>query len=201
MRVIALLLSLGCLCTSHPARAAGDQDLWRGKVKTDRSIRIERVVEAPADKVYQLWMSAEGIRSFFAPAARVEPVVGGRYELMFDPEHDPDGERDGTKGARILAIEPNRFLAFEWRGRQNMVEMNAQPLPTWVELHFAPVVGERGSTRISLEHYGFGTGGTWEEAYVFFQNAWKSVMGALEQRCLHLGGVAAPSKKTDVSTR
>ncbi len=181
--LLSLLLGTATLPLAAQQGPAQQEDLWAGKRRTDRSIEIQLVVDGAPREVYELWLSPEGLRRFFAPAARIDPVIGGRYEMVFDPQGDPEGERDGTKGARILELEPGAFLAFEWKGRESMKEMNARPLPTWVELSFTPVEGEAGKTRISFAHHGFGTGGTWDIGYVFFQGAWRAVLDSLKVFC------------------
>jgi uncharacterized protein YndB with AHSA1/START domain len=167
--------------TASPATA--EEPSWLGeRVRTARAIEIEATIAGRPLEVYKLWLSAQGLRTFFAPAARIDPVEGGRYEILFNPSEDPEGEREGTKGARILKLEEGRFLAFEWRGKASMTEMNVEPLPTWVELRFEPVPGDPDRTRFSLGHYGFGTGGGWELGYVFFKTAWSTVVGSLRAR-------------------
>lgn len=181
--LLTLLLGVAALPLAAQQAAAAREERWSGKRRTDRSIEMKMVVDGAPSEVYELWLSPEGLRRFFAPAARIDPVVGGRYEMVFDPQGDPDGERDGTKGARILELQPGAFLAFEWKGRANMKEMNTRPLPTWVELSFTPVEGEAGKTRIAFAHHGFGTGGTWDIGYVFFQGAWRAVLDSLKVYC------------------
>lgn len=189
-----LILALGLLLATVPS-AMAQEDLLAEKQTTERSIVVETVLEATPKEVFELWSSVEGVTQFFAPAARIEPKVGGRYEILFDPEGDPEGLKEGTGGARILKYEPDSFLAFEWRGRGYMTEMNTEPLPTWVELQIEAVSETPPRTRLVLTHQGFGTGGTWTHAYAFFQEAWQSVLGALE---VHF---AAPQTKLPSAQR
>jgi uncharacterized protein YndB with AHSA1/START domain len=171
------LVSLASLTSTSPAGAASD-----GAARDrGRSIQLDAELDAPPGVVFELWSTPAGVRRFFAADARIDPRVGGRYEILFNPAGDPTGERDGTKGARILRWEPGRALSFEWKGRAEMVEMNVRPLPTWVELSFAPLGNRR--TRLHLAHHGFGEGGGWDDAYAFFSTAWRSVLGALEEAC------------------
>ena len=71
-------------------------------------------VPAPPAEVFRLWTCTEGIGKFFAPDARIDAVTGGRYEILFAPAKDPEGNSHGTKGARILKLVPDKELAFEW---------------------------------------------------------------------------------------
>jgi uncharacterized protein YndB with AHSA1/START domain len=148
-----------------------------------RSIHQEVDLAAPPERVFQLWTTLEGVRRFLAPDARIDPRVGGRYEILFQPDKDPEGVRQGTKGAHILRLEKNRVLAFEWRGREDMAEMNIEPLPTRVELTFEPVAGQPGRTHLSLTHSGFLRGAGWDRSYDFFNQAWAVVLARLKEAC------------------
>src|SRR3954471_22999768 len=117
-RIILAVIFLAATIT--PTFSAPDEmkpknpDLMVGKQKTDRTIFLEAVIAAPPAEVFGLWTSAEGIKKFFAPDARVDATVGGRYEILFAPKKDPEGNSHGTKGARIVKLVPNKELAFEW---------------------------------------------------------------------------------------
>jgi uncharacterized protein YndB with AHSA1/START domain len=163
-----------------------------GKIKTDRTIRLEKTVEVPPDQAFAMWATEAGVRSFYAPAARIDPRAGGRYEILFAPDKDPEGRSHGTAGARILKYEPGRALSFEWitfAADANLgvnappvvprLERDEVPLPTWVELEFLPVDGRPGATRVKLAHYGFRTGGRWEESFAWFSKAWAGVLEAM----------------------
>jgi uncharacterized protein YndB with AHSA1/START domain len=170
--------------------------LMEGKQKTERTIFLEATVEAPPAEVFRLWTSEEGIKKFFAPAAKVEASVGGRYEIIFAPAKDPEGNSHGTKGARILKLVPGKELAFEWitfAGDELLghnappfapaEERNVRPLPTWVELTFEPLGIQPEQTRLRFAHYGFREGEKWEKSFHWFQRAWKGVLDELAAYC------------------
>jgi uncharacterized protein YndB with AHSA1/START domain len=167
--------------------------LMAGKTKTDRTIRIEVIVDTSPDEVYRLWTTREGVQRFFAPDAIIEPEPGGRYEIHFAPARDPEGLSHGTRGARVLQAQPGRALAFEWitfAADSDLGESappvaapevrNARPLPTWVELSFAAA---GGGTRVTFAHYGFRHGALWDGSYAFFKRAWKRVLAQLVEAC------------------
>jgi uncharacterized protein YndB with AHSA1/START domain len=167
-----------------------------GKQKTDRTIVLDAIVAAPPHEVFRLWTSAEGIKKFFAPDARIEATVGGRYQVIFAPATDPEGDSHGTKGARILKLVPDKELAFEWitfAGNESLggnsppyaaaAERNVRPLPTWVELAFDPVPGKPNETHLRFAHYGFREGEKWEQSYRWFGRAWKRVLDQLVAYC------------------
>jgi uncharacterized protein YndB with AHSA1/START domain len=179
---------------AEPSDSVGN--LMAGKQKTDRTILLEAIVDAPPSEVFRLWTSEDGIRKFFAPAARVDATAGGRYEVIFAPAKDPEGDSHGTKGARILRLVPNRQLAFEWitfagdelLGRNAPpyappAERNVRPLPTWVELTFDAVEGQPDKTHLRFAHYGFRDGDKWEKSFHWFERAWKGVLDELVGYC------------------
>ena len=168
--------------------------LMEGKVKTNHTINLDAIVDAPPADVYQMWTSPEGIRKFFAPDAKIDPKIGGRYQVIFFPSKDPEGESHGTKGARILDLVPNKRLVFEWItfAGDNLLgnhappyapiaERNVVPLPTWVELAFEPVEGRPDQTHVKFAHYGFRDGEKWEQSYQWFGRAWKGVLDRLAE--------------------
>lgn len=74
-----------------------------------RIIRGEAIIEASIDEVWDAWTTEEGMKSFFAPACRIDVRVNGPYEILFDPEAEA-GKR-GAEGVRILAFEPKKMLS------------------------------------------------------------------------------------------
>lgn len=190
-----LLLALVC------ARIAADEKppansnaLMEGK--SERTIFLDATVNASPAEVFQLWTTADGVRKFFAPDARIDGKVGGRYQIIFAPSKDPEGDSHGTKGARVLKVVPNKELAFEWITFAGDTLLgknappyappalrNAQPLPTWVELSFEPVVGNANQTHVKFAHYGFRDGELWAQSYQWFTRAWKGVLDELAAYC------------------
>ena len=187
-----------------PETASNAADLTAGKQKTDRSIFLEAVVAASPAEAFRLWTSAEGIGKFFAPDARIDAVTGGRYEILFAPAKDPEGNSHGTKGARILKLVPDKELAFEWitfagdelLGRNAPPyappsERDVRPFPTWVELSFDAVEGQPNQTHVRFAHYGFREGEKWEQSYHWFGRAWKGVLDQMVAYCQNRKSTAA----------
>lgn len=170
-------------------------DLMQGKHETDHTIRLTSIVSASPEQVFQLWSTEEGVTKFFAPKARIGKRAGDPYEMIFEPEMDPDGSSFGTKGARLLKIEENHLLAFEWitfvatrdadTGPPYMPpeERNANPLPTWVEIEIEPLHSDSSKTEVRLTHYGFRSGGKWDASFVYFQKGWARVLQRMEEYC------------------
>jgi uncharacterized protein YndB with AHSA1/START domain len=142
----------------------------------ERTIEKSVEVAATLDQVWDAWTTREGITSFFAPDANIEPRVGGAFQIYIDPTAPP-----GSKGAddmRFLALQPKRMISFDWNAPPHLPEARAQR--TFVVLRFEPL-GER-QTRVTLHHTGWGDGGEWDKAYQYFDRAWVSVLGNLKSR-------------------
>jgi uncharacterized protein YndB with AHSA1/START domain len=162
MRFVAILLVF--FSCAHAALAA------------ERSIQKEVVVKAPIEAVWKAWTTSEGITSFFAPEAVVEPRPGGAFAIYMNPYAPP-----GLKGAddmRVLAVQAPKMLSFTWNAPPSLPEARAQR--TYVTVRLQPA-GE-GETRVTLFHGGWGDGGQWDQAYEYFDKAWSSVLEALGKR-------------------
>ena len=145
-------------------------------IAAERAIEKEVVVAAPIDAVWQTWTSKAGIESFFAPEAEIEPRVGGAFHVHMDPLAPP-----GSKGAddmRFMALQRPTMLSFDWNAPPSLPEARAQR--TFVVVRLADVDGK--STRVTLHHTGWGTGGEWDKTYVYFDRAWGYVLGNLKKR-------------------
>jgi len=142
----------------------------------ERAIDKEVVVPAALDAAWTAWTTREGIITFFAPDAVIEPRVGGAFHIHINPLAEP-----GLKGAddmRFLAIQPKQMISFDWNAPPSLPEARAQR--TFVIVRFAAV--DDGNTKVTLHHTGWGTGGEWDKAYAYFDRAWGGVLGNLKKR-------------------
>jgi uncharacterized protein YndB with AHSA1/START domain len=133
-------------------------------------IEVDVVVTASLDDAWNAWTTVEGVKSFFAPAARIDARPDGAYEIFFDPSA-PEGRR-GADGMRVLVSEPKRRFAFTWNAPEQFPAARAQR--TRVTLVFTPLA-ER-STRVALTHDGFGEGEEWAKVRAYFEHAWKEIV-------------------------
>lgn len=142
----------------------------------ERAIEKQVVVNAPLAQAWAAWTSREGIVSFFAPDARIEPRVGGAFEIYFDPGAAPGSK--GADGMRYLAVQPMKMVSFDWNAPPHLPEARAQR--TVVIVRFAAV--DDNSTRVSLHHTGWGDGGQWDQAYTYFDGTWPRVLANMKKR-------------------
>lgn len=196
IRALALLAA-----AATPALAAHDATLMAGKAWTKQSITLRADVACTPAEAYALWTTAEGVKRFFAPAARIEARPGGEYTILFSPAKDPEGLSHGTKGARVLRAVPGRELSFEWItfAGDALLGANAppvaprsmrdtSPLPTWVDIELEALPG--GGTRVHFAHHGFGDGELWAQSHRWFTRAWGGVLKQLEAHCATPGRTA-----------
>jgi uncharacterized protein YndB with AHSA1/START domain len=166
-------------------------------IPPERAVRLRVVVNAPLDDVWQAWTTSAGIKSFFAPEAKVEARVDGPFEIYMNPFAEA-----GMKGAddmRFLAIQDKKMITFTWNAPPSLPEARRQR--TYVTLRFAPQ-GDK-ETIVTIHHGGWGDGGEWDKAFVYFQNAWPRVLSNLQKRFASgpidwtewLNGLKGPPKK------
>ena len=142
----------------------------------EKAIEKEIVVPATLDEAWAAWTTREGIVSFFAPDAEIEPRVGGAFHIHMDPSAAP-----GMKGAddmRYMALQPKKMVSFDWNAPPSLPEARAQR--TFVVVRFEPM-GEK-ETRVSIHHLGWGSGGQWDDTYAYFDKAWPRVLANLRKR-------------------
>jgi uncharacterized protein YndB with AHSA1/START domain len=169
MRIPALLAT-ALACSGFGCQPA------LGQVPEERRIVKEATVKAPLDAVWKAWTTSEGIVSFFAPEAVIEPRPGGRFSVHFNPFAPP-----GLKGAddmRVLAVQERSLISFTWNAPPHLPEARAQR--TFVAVRLAPA-GEN-ETHVRLTHSGWGEGGQWDQAHAYFDRAWGHVLAELQKR-------------------
>jgi uncharacterized protein YndB with AHSA1/START domain len=142
----------------------------------ERAIDKEVVVNATLDQAWDAWTTRDGIVSFFAPDARVEPRVGGAFHIFFDP-----GAPAGSKGAddmRFMALQPKKMISFDWNAPPSLPEARQQR--TFVVVRFVAVSDK--TTRVTVHHTGWGDGGEWDKTHTYFDRAWGNVLAGLQKR-------------------
>lgn len=80
------------------------------------SVRIERILDAPPDRVFRTFLDPELMRRWVAPdelsvdRIRVDARVGGRIEVW----HSRDGASTGKFEGQYVLIDPPRELVYRW---------------------------------------------------------------------------------------
>ena len=126
----------------------------------------------PAE-AFRLFTTGPGLESWLAPRAEVEPRVGGRYELYWNPADPSDNH---TRGCVITALVQDELVAFDWRGPAALAAgMNDDPL-THVVVSFVPIAT---GTRVHLLHSGWRGSPEGQAARAWFEQAWAMAFEAL----------------------
>jgi uncharacterized protein YndB with AHSA1/START domain len=146
-------------------------------INSSKAIRKETITTATVKDAWKAWTTIEGVASFFVPKANIEPMVSGRYEL-FSSLKAPKGFQ-GTEGCKILALEPQKHLAFEFIAPPQFP--NVRRLLTRVDVAFGEVA-KGGVVKLDLVHSGFLEGEEWDEFFEFSNWNWDLVLGRFQYR-------------------
>jgi uncharacterized protein YndB with AHSA1/START domain len=136
----------------------------------ERLIRAEVTLEAPILDVWKAWTTEEGVTSFFGPGCNLDLRPGGKYEVLFNLDV-PAGDRGG-EGVIVLAVQEPTLLSLTWNAPPELPEVRGQK--THVVVRLRELQPER--TQVSLTHDGWGQGGEWDEAFAYFERAWRRVV-------------------------
>ncbi len=133
-----------------------------------------------AHRAFEMFTVDALLEAWFPIKAIVEPFVGGKYELFWDPE---DRENNSTIGCKVTAIEQDKLIAFEWKGpiQFKYFMNNTDPL-THVSVFFLPCDDETAlCTEVHVIHSGWRNSEEWENARLFFDRAWHEELEELRQ--------------------
>ena len=142
----------------------------------ERSLDKEVIIKATLDQAWASWTTREGITSFFAPDAEIDPRVGGAFHIFIDPLAEPGMK--GADGMEFMALQPKKMLSFDWNAPPSLPEVRKQR--TLVVIRFEAV--DDTHTRVTLHHTGWGDGGQWDQTFAYFDKAWTRVLGNLQNR-------------------
>jgi len=147
-----------------------------GAAAAERMIEKQAVVNAPIGEVWKAWTTTEGVKSFFAPDAKVEPRVGGPFEIYMNP-YAPAGLK-GADDMRFLAVQEPTMISFTWNAPPSQPEIRAQR--TVVIVRLRPV--DDRNTEVTLHQVGWGDGEKWDATYAYFDRAWGNFLANLQKR-------------------
>jgi len=141
-----------------------------------KAIETRKTLNAAPRKIWEIWTTEEGVKSFLVKEAKIQPWVGGPYELYFGTDDEPG--RQGSEGCKIVCFEPETTLSFTWNAPPHFPTLRHQH--TLVTLHFQ--ASGDGKTDLELNHTGWGRGEEWDRLFDYFKDAWGYVLDALEER-------------------
>jgi uncharacterized protein YndB with AHSA1/START domain len=146
----------------------------------DRVLHHTVRLKCEPHRAFEFFTQNALLEKWFPVEADVEPVVGGKYELFWDPD---DKENNSTIGCKVTAVDPGKLLAFEWKGPENFKDfMNfIDPLTHVVVTFLRCDGGTSPCTEVHVIHSGWRSTGEWEEAWKFFVRAWDEVLNELKE--------------------
>jgi uncharacterized protein YndB with AHSA1/START domain len=138
-------------------------------VTDNRTLRIERTYQAPAEAVFEAWTSAEVIRRWWqaergweTSEAEVDLRVGGAVRVVM---RDPDKDEEYGGGGTYTEVDPPNRLAFTWI-------WDGDTRRTLIEIDFEE---SAGATTVRFTHSGL-----WdEEAVRSHEHGWGNVLDSL----------------------
>ncbi len=136
------------------------------KNNMDKLIVETAKLNCSTEKAFEMFTFNKNLESWLTVKADVEPQIGGKYELFWEPD---DPENNSTIGCKILAIDQPTYLNFEWRGPKQFTHFmnNVRPLTNVTVIFTA----QGDQTRVTLIHTGWRDTGDWEQARHYFINA------------------------------
>lgn len=174
-RGLPLFQLLSTLALPLAAQNAIEQNTWQTTMPpANRFVRVEAEVHGPISEVWRVFTTSQGAEEFFAQKANIALALGGPYEIQFDP----NDERSGTRGLKILSYAPEEMISFEWNAPPEYPEVRNGG--TWVVVAMRPI--DAFTTQVTITHLGWKQGPQWDRAYPHFQQGWSELMTRLERR-------------------
>ncbi|MHA1985026.1 MAG: SRPBCC family protein [Promethearchaeota archaeon] len=142
-------------------------------------IQLKEEVNCDLNTAFDMFTQNNLLESWLTVKAEVEPRVGGKYELFWQPENR---ENNSTIGCKVTGIDQN-FLSFDWKGPTEFQSfMNiANPL-THVIVFFSHKGINPNITLINLFHTGWKSDPEWKQARDYFEKAWSNALGELKDK-------------------
>jgi uncharacterized protein YndB with AHSA1/START domain len=133
-------------------------------------------IKATPEEVFRAVTDAEQIVKWFAPYARVDPGVGGKYVISWDPKLEGGGVVSAWDPPRHFGECSERSVAYNGKG---------QPVDTGVAQRIAvdyyiEAIGN-GMTRLRLVQSGFGPEAAWDDEYEATKKGWADFLKKLKE--------------------
>ena len=176
----SLFIALFLVATPAFAETAAPRvsDCSRQDADGGRALCHELIVAAPADDVWRLFASTEGLQSWVAPLAIMDLRVGGAWETSYRP-----GARVGDAANirnRVLSFLPERMLSIAVdRAPEGFPEADLVR-DLWTVIEFEAV--DAAQTRVRVSMLGYGEGEGYDVLYSFFSQGNAMTLQMLQRR-------------------
>ena len=135
------------------------------------------IINAPADVVWRLMTTKQGMESWLAPHAEVDLRVGGLVRTHQDPKGvigDPQ-----TLVNRVLALDPGKQFAFRVDRAPEGFPFGPALVGTWYDVALDPLPSDR--TRVRCVGHGFPPGPAAFAIQPVFDKGTELALNALER--------------------
>jgi uncharacterized protein YndB with AHSA1/START domain len=133
-------------------------------------------IKATPEEVFRAVTDPEQIVKWFAPYARVDPRVGGKYDISWSPE---------MHGAGVISVwDPPKHFA-QYSERSVAYNSEGKPVDTGVAQkiaidYYIEAIGD-GITRLRLVQSGFGPEAAWDDEYESTKTGWADFLKKLKE--------------------
>jgi uncharacterized protein YndB with AHSA1/START domain len=141
----------------------------------DDIIHVEAKLRCAPAHAFKMFTENRSLERWLTSHAEIEPKVGGKFELFWNPK---DRENDSTIGCKVLACNEGQLIAFEWKGPKEFKELNLERPLTTVVVSFFPALD---GTTVHLIHSGWRSTPQWRTAFDYFVRNWRTAFTELER--------------------
>jgi uncharacterized protein YndB with AHSA1/START domain len=127
-------------------------------------ILIQVTVPLPLHMIFSAFIDPAQLTGWLCDEAEVQPRLGGMYRLRFD------SEAPFTSTGTITHYTPDLDIGFTWQGPRTFDALMNQPdsrTQVYVRLQESPE-----GIDVTLEHVGWVSGDSWEEARSWHFHLW-----------------------------
>ena len=163
--VLSFLILASCVL-------AGDTRVIKDSVP-HKSLKLEVIVPASQDAVWQAFSTSEGLSTWLTPGAVVDLRKGGEWTAHF-----PGGK---TGGGTILTFVPKQEMVMSALAPERFPSVRAER--TRATFRFLPQ--GPGSTLVQLEQTGWKSGEEWDNAYDYLANGNAQLLDTLRRRFIN----------------
>jgi len=135
-------------------------------------------INVPVAEVWKAWTSREALERWLAPKANISFREGGAWEFFWSD----DPAKDSSLGCKILKIEPERLLRFEWQGKTEFLDMFLPPRGkrTAINVRFEKTAS---GTRVALVQEETRNDAKWAAYESWMSKAWEMALQGLKKHC------------------
>ena len=133
-------------------------------------------IKATPEEVFRAITDPEQIVKWFAPYARVDPRLGGGYDISWDPE---------LNGSGVISVwDPPRHFA-QYSERSEAYNCEGKPVETGVAqkiaIDYYLEATADGMTRLRLVQSGFGPEAAWDDEFDATKTGWAEFLQKLKE--------------------